>query len=1318
MTKDGIARGLTGKLTGSGVAGTIGSTYLQSQGIDPAVLSDPSPQNIAKTALTAYLVSMGVPPMFAGPIAGKVVDTVASGDLSQLNPMDLISSDAIKQQAMDALKGFLGENGLDADAAANAAKNLLNDIANLGKTVDDLKNGIKDGVKNGLSKLKDGIDKALGKDGDKDPAQPFKVEEVEVIKTDVSADSPEGPAEGASLTNVQESRAFDQQANEAVEIDRQLKDVVKGFLPPMNWWDKLPDWPAISYTAIIMDQTRAAKKYILDGQPGGGKALPSPDEIEAEIESHKFPYKDQATATLKKGMVEADTRDIVVGHELIQKADDKDTVKDTKAVDATIPMALVNQTTQTNTKYFPKEPVVPFPLVYRDDLTDQKNPALDLVDMQKLVDEFLAIGQRIYDQQTENPTIFGFDQINSRYEKDKNIVLANYKQYKANIRRMEHINNIVESQSNNYLIQNITYRQDIPMCSTAEEWATRYLREKLLAWYNETADPQTKIWKEAHWLPGEPGQIEELLTVGNYEWYNNLIAGLEDSVARLEDLESTLDLLSSLANVAGTIEKYKTAIEIREQLHEIIEPKAAAGSAPEDKVMSELLGTVAFTPEIIDDTMLEELLNVSEVFGSLGGEITAIRSDLEGLRWANQSLLGEIRMMDPTFLAYPTIWTKLEELCLQVNADIFGPLNILILNLRADQETAGWHSSPSHLLLDIAAQLQLICTTVMADVQNIIDQQAALPTEGWNRLDSMLNKINEIRILGPLCSIPWHYWMSIDNVNAAERLYNDIWSDVFDCWEREYITRVWRIVTEHHEGGVLPPVLYGKPLFSAECPHHLPLLLAPVPVDYRDIDINYLSANCRKHFNFLTSWLTSTLYAIGIKRVALGAVITDTSLNGDDANMEWLGELNDLETKNVKIKDEMDHVISRYNGTEPLVPKADLDEIIAAKELSPTHYSNQVLLNMSSELHLANVYPVTVLDQATNENRTGTDLIESEPLEWQKIIIPADISEEKAKELKTAMENAEKADKLRDAAKKKVEDHQKIVDQKKKDGSYTIADGLTQKAYEVAEKAANKISESMTKAKNEALAPYTVTATIKVNTKPTTGGSGEQVEVDLGDLKADDGADSEGSYAGDVKEFEPWHYMEPKWDTQGVVVDPPIVTPPEPAPVIPDPPEKEMPEEVPNPEKPVEDIKVESEVIKTTENPLEPSDGEGEGGSGGGSSDPTSGEFDPEKAAADYLDKLGIDVSNPLLKTVAKQALSAYLQAQGVPAILADPIADRVVEEAASRLSKKEVDGRIMEGEDPMVRAKTKMVDDLMKTVATAIDKDIFDQQKNEHEQD
>jgi hypothetical protein len=43
--------------------------------------------------------------------------------------------------------------------------------------------------------------------------------------------------------------------------------------------------------------------------------------------------------------------------------------------------------------------------------------------------------------------------------------------------------------------------------------------------------------------------------------------------------------------------------------------------------------------------------------------------------------------------------------------------------------------------------------------------------------------------------------MAIDSINAFEDSLLDAWTEVYDCWEREFLTRLWRIEVEHHGGG-------------------------------------------------------------------------------------------------------------------------------------------------------------------------------------------------------------------------------------------------------------------------------------------------------------------------------------------------------------------------------------------------------------------------------------------------------------------------------------------------------------------------------------
>ena len=51
--------------------------------------------------------------------------------------------------------------------------------------------------------------------------------------------------------------------------------------------------------------------------------------------------------------------------------------------------------------------------------------------------------------------------------------------------------------------------------------------------------------------------------------------------------------------------------------------------------------------------------------------------------------------------------------------------------------------------------------------------------------------------------------MAIDSINAFEDSMMDAWSEVYDCWEREFLTRLWHIEIEHHGGGTDGVLSYG-----------------------------------------------------------------------------------------------------------------------------------------------------------------------------------------------------------------------------------------------------------------------------------------------------------------------------------------------------------------------------------------------------------------------------------------------------------------------------------------------------------------------------
>jgi hypothetical protein len=66
----------------------------------------------------------------------------------------------------------------------------------------------------------------------------------------------------------------------------------------------------------------------------------------------------------------------------------------------------------------------------------------------------------------------------------------------------------------------------------------------------------------------------------------------------------------------------------------------------------------------------------------------------------------------------------------------------------------------------------------------------------------MFNQLWEYGEKGPTIELPSWCKMAMDNINRFEASMLDAWDEVFDCWEREFITRVWRIELEHHGGGL------------------------------------------------------------------------------------------------------------------------------------------------------------------------------------------------------------------------------------------------------------------------------------------------------------------------------------------------------------------------------------------------------------------------------------------------------------------------------------------------------------------------------------
>ena len=151
--------------------------------------------------------------------------------------------------------------------------------------------------------------------------------------------------------------------------------------------------------------------------------------------------------------------------------------------------------------------------------------------------------------------------------------------------------------------------------------------------------------------------------------------------------------------------------------------------------------------------------------------------------------------------------------------------------------------------------------------------QALLPKKGKNILDSMFNQLWEYGEKGPTIELPSWCHMAIASINSFEQAMLDVWTETYDCWEREFISRLWNVEVEHHSAtfeitqtksvktihnhqhpivslaGMTTASIGGdskwsmtEPLKGAmSCPDHLEKLMKPVCVHYRMFNIAHLS---------------------------------------------------------------------------------------------------------------------------------------------------------------------------------------------------------------------------------------------------------------------------------------------------------------------------------------------------------------------------------------------------------------------------------------------------------------------------------------------
>lgn len=289
--------------------------------------------------------------------------------------------------------------------------------------------------------------------------------------------------------------------------------------------------------------------------------------------------------------------------------------------------------------------------------------------------------------------------------------------------------------------------------------------------------------------------------------------------------------------------------------------------------------------------------------------------------------------------------------------------------------------------------------------------QALLPKKGKNILDSMFNQLWEYGEKGPTLELPTWCQMAIDSINAFEDSMLDAWTEVYDCWEREFLTRLWRLEVEHHGGGSdgfinccnnwlrlqevpvttehnhthkVPkgaiimsaasdgdPVVVDQQVITQDasstgwdsynldtcalkghftCPGHLSDLLKPICVCYKVNNIFFLSENYRPFVKELCQWMVAAVEAIGIKQAAISAVMSDPTLNGNCGNDTYLCKINELREKNHKLLSKVEHAYGIYSDVNNMKNKKEYDEEIALHELQPNKYSNEDMLNMGSSV--------------------------------------------------------------------------------------------------------------------------------------------------------------------------------------------------------------------------------------------------------------------------------------------------------------------------------------------------------------------------------
>lgn len=294
------------------------------------------------------------------------------------------------------------------------------------------------------------------------------------------------------------------------------------------------------------------------------------------------------------------------------------------------------------------------------------------------------------------------------------------------------------------------------------------------------------------------------MKLGNYCEFPMHNISNETMIKQVDKLEGLIDRLMNSQAVDQTISKFLNLKETLEQNADQKKDKVFTSSVIDSQMGKKLgittTGLTTEKPASVYTAPKED--QVEDI--NLVCKLSCVKKLFQQLRNKSMETMKSCRCVSPSAPGpFPLIWTKIDELAIPLYADL-DHLNTLIEDRKFDFENPGKHCSVTHSLL-CPLQLRIRITAFKLIIQqgviDVMTNQAMIPKKGLNILDSMFNQLWELGEVGPNISLPGWCQQAIDCINGFEDAMTDAWDEVYDCWEREFITRLWRIEVEHHGGG-------------------------------------------------------------------------------------------------------------------------------------------------------------------------------------------------------------------------------------------------------------------------------------------------------------------------------------------------------------------------------------------------------------------------------------------------------------------------------------------------------------------------------------